>query len=324
MDIDLDIAQVRAFVAVCEQLHFGRAARQLYVTQQALSKRIQRLERAVGEQLLIRDASGVRLTEAGNRLLPHARQLLATADAAVAAARVDSRPLRVDIWGQVQDPLRQLRDLINRTPDLLVELSMRRSTVAAMEALQHGQIDAAFGRVHDLPHPWPDELARRIVLLEPLAAAVSLEHPLADSSLLDPADLRTWRYWGPTQASPSELSGYWKRFADHFDLHIDASGSNLGLDEAVQRLRDDPTMFVLLGANWTIPADAGIRRIPLDPTPCYPFSLIWRTADNHPTLSLLLRLVDEAGTKERWIAFDPRHHWLPDVDLADVQASGHA
>jgi DNA-binding transcriptional LysR family regulator len=324
MDIDLDIAQVRAFVGVCDELHFGRAASRLFVTQQALSKRIQRLELTVGEQLLVRDAGGVRLTDAGQRLLPHARQLLAAAGAAVAAARVDARPLRVDVWGQVQDPLRRLRGIIDRTPELVVELSMRRSVVAAMEALRQGQIDAAFGRVHDLTQPWPDELAQRLVLLEPLAVAVGEDHPLAGSERLVPADLRPWTLWGPRHSSSAELSGFWTHFADDFDLEVDTGGSNLGLDEAVQHLRRHPTHFLLLGANWTIPGDVGIRRIPLDPTPCYPFSLIWRAADRHPTLTLLRRLLTEAGAADGWLRFDPQRHWLPDADLADLADLGDA
>ncbi|HEY3140876.1 MAG TPA: LysR family transcriptional regulator [Acidimicrobiales bacterium] len=323
MELDLDLGQVRAFVATSEQLHFGRAAAQLFVTQQALSKRIQRLERAIGEQLFVRDTRGVRLTDAGRRFLPHARQLLATADAAAAAARLDSRPLRVDVWGHLQDPLRRLRGLIDRTPDLLVELSMRRSIVTAIEALQRGQIDAAFGRVNDLPHPWPDELAHRLVLLAPLALAVNTDHPLVDASVLHPAELTQWEFWVPAQGSPTELQGYWERFAKHFAIPIYDSGSNLGLDlgldHVLERVRDDPARVTLLGASWPVPADAGIRMIPLDPTPRYPWSLVWRTADRHPTLSLLLELIADAGTSDGWLAFDPEHDWLPDVDLANLQ-----
>jgi hypothetical protein len=68
--MELDLTQVRAFVEVAEQLHFGRAAARLFLTQQALSKRIQRLEHAVGEPLLVRGSRGVQLSDAGQRFLP--------------------------------------------------------------------------------------------------------------------------------------------------------------------------------------------------------------------------------------------------------------
>ena len=74
--MELDLTQVRAFVVTAEQLHFGRAAARLFLTQQALSKRIQRLEHSLGEPLFVRGPRGVELTEAGHRFLPHARALL--------------------------------------------------------------------------------------------------------------------------------------------------------------------------------------------------------------------------------------------------------
>jgi Bacterial regulatory helix-turn-helix protein, lysR family len=74
--MELDLTQVRAFVEVAEQHHFGRAAARLFLTQQALSKRIQRLEHTVGEPLIHRGARGVQLSDAGRRFLPHARALL--------------------------------------------------------------------------------------------------------------------------------------------------------------------------------------------------------------------------------------------------------
>ena len=97
--MDLDLAQVRAFVAAAEDLHFGRAAGRLFLTQQALSKRIARLERELGVALFTRQARAVRLTEAGHRFLAPARRALAEADRAVEAARDPGRPLRIDVWG---------------------------------------------------------------------------------------------------------------------------------------------------------------------------------------------------------------------------------
>jgi DNA-binding transcriptional LysR family regulator len=186
--VDLDLTQVRAFVAAADQLHFGRAAAQLFLTQQALSKWISRLEQALGEQLFVRGARGVELSDAGRRFLPHARSLLAAADAAF-AAHPGSWPLRIDVWGHVQAPLRMVRRVLATTPGLAIEPSMRRSLPAALEAIGRGEIDACFGRPHDLASPWPNGLSRRLVLLERLAVAVGAGHPLADAGALTSADL---------------------------------------------------------------------------------------------------------------------------------------
>jgi DNA-binding transcriptional LysR family regulator len=78
--------QVRAFVVVAEELHFGRAAGRLGMTQPPLSRQIQKLERAVGVQLLERDNRKVALTTAGDAFLQEARRMLALAAGALEQA----------------------------------------------------------------------------------------------------------------------------------------------------------------------------------------------------------------------------------------------
>src|ERR1700691_684616 len=99
--VDLDLARVRAFVAVADEGHFGHAAAVLSVSQQGLSKRVARLEVELGVRLLTRNVSGVSLTEAGRRSLGPARRLLAAADFASAAVRQEQRPLRIDEWSHL-------------------------------------------------------------------------------------------------------------------------------------------------------------------------------------------------------------------------------
>lgn len=316
--MELDLGQVRAFVVTAEQLHFGRAAARLFLTQQALSKRIRQLERTLGEPLFIRGTRGVELTGAGHRFLPHARQLLDAADTATRAAQPTAWPLRVDVWGHVQAPVRIVRRLIDQTPELLIQLSMRRSLPAALEALEHGEIDACFGRVHDLGQPWPAGLTHQPVLLERLAAAVDAEDPLANASLLRPRDLREWTLWVPAAGSAPEVLGGYQRFADHFAIAVDTSGQNLGLEGIIGQLRSRPGRFTLFGIDWPIPAQAGIALIQLDPAPCCLWSLVWRQGDQHPLLDVLLDRALQTGQTEGWLAYDPQHDWLPDIDLAEL------
>lgn len=85
--MELDLRLVRAFVAVAEQQHFGRAADELHVTQPSLSRQIHRLERQMAVRLLDRTPQGSTLTAAGAVFLPLARELLEAARSAVEQAR---------------------------------------------------------------------------------------------------------------------------------------------------------------------------------------------------------------------------------------------
>src|SRR5215210_5514321 len=79
--------QVRAFVVVAEELHFGRAAERLQMTQPPLSRSMQKLERAVGVRLFERDNRKVELTTAGKTFLTDARRILALASGALEQAQ---------------------------------------------------------------------------------------------------------------------------------------------------------------------------------------------------------------------------------------------
>src|SRR5262245_6658550 len=83
----IELRHLRSFVAVAEELNFGRAAERLYITQPALSRQIRLLERLVGCQLLQRSTRRVELTLAGEALLERARRLLGDVDDAVRAVQ---------------------------------------------------------------------------------------------------------------------------------------------------------------------------------------------------------------------------------------------
>lgn len=311
--MDLDLAQVRAFVAAARRLHFGQAAAGLHVSQQALSKRIARLEETLGVKLFERAGGGVELTAAGRRFLSPATEALHAGDAAVAAAREERRrPLRVSVWGLMFAPLRTIRAVVDAAPDVEIEIGPRPGFSAALAALRAGEIDVALGRVHVLDEPWPTGLTSRLVRLEPVRAVMSENSPMAACGTVRPADLRSSRLWFP--AAPQKVT-FLSRFAEEFDVPCDFGGANLGLDAFLDELRDRPERFSMLPSEVEIPHGSGVRALPMaDPTPLYAWHLLWRTDVRHPQLPLLLDGFAGCARTGGWLEYDPTSHWLPPAD----------
>ncbi|MEV8452541.1 LysR family transcriptional regulator [Streptomyces sp. NPDC052095] len=303
--MDLDMAQVRSFVRAAEELHFGRAAGTLAVSQQALSKRIARLESLLGTGLFQRGGNGVRLTEAGRRFLPPARRAVAAADAAVAAAVGEDRPLRVDVWGHLYAPMRTLARVAGRAGELA--LGHGRDLPSVTTALLHGDIDAAFGRVHP---PLPAGLAHRLVRLEPVDAVLNTNHPLAAEPVLRPDQLRDSVLWAP---GALDRLDFLHRFADRFGIRNTATSVNLGLAHFLAAVAEEPRRFSLVPADVPLPEVPGVRSVPLvGPTPLYAWSLLWRTGDGRPGLNGLASSCAEEAGRSRWLEYDPTREWLPE------------
>jgi DNA-binding transcriptional LysR family regulator len=315
--VDLDLAQVRAFAATADELHFGRAATRLFLSQQALSKRIARLEDELGVLLFVRGKHAVELTEAGQRFLEPARRLLADSDRAVAAARHTSRPLRLDLWGHLYGPMRTVGRVVEDMPGISTEIGLSRDLPATVTALLHGEIDVGFGRVYSLAEHSEDRLCSRLARLEPVDAVLSSDHRLAGRPEIRPADLRDSILWCP--AALGRLD-FLRHFAERFSIRAEEGGANLGLDYFIDRLGADPRRFALMPADVPLPDRADICSVPLSgPTPLYAWSLLWRRQDQHPSLDALLRRFAEIGRRLRWLHFDPGSDWLPDHDRAELR-----
>ncbi|MFJ4337480.1 LysR family transcriptional regulator [Streptomyces sp. NPDC088915] len=303
--MDLDVAQVRAFVRTAEELHFGRAAATLGISQQALSKRIARLESLLGVPLFLRDGRGVRLTEAGRSFLRPARRTVGAADAAVASVTREERPLRVDVWGHLYAPTRTLAQVAGQAGEWVP--GHGRDLPSVTEALLDGGVDVAFGRVHPPLHAG---LTHRLVRLEPVDAVLGADHPLASEPSVRPEQLGSGVLWAP---GALDRLDFLHRFADRFGVRERAASVNLGLAHFLAGIAEDPRRFSLLPADVPLPEVPDLRSVPLvDPTPLYAWSLLWRTGDVHPGRDRLTAACAAEARRSRWLEYDPARDWLPE------------
>jgi DNA-binding transcriptional LysR family regulator len=308
--VEPDIEGMRAFVVTAEELHFGRAAARLYLTQQALSKRVRRLEEALAAPLFTRTTRAVELTEAGRRLLPKARAAVSAFDLAVREVRDGGEPLRVDVYDERFTPLRMIRQASELDPRLRVELSMRQGLSVALPALRRQEIDAAFGRVHDTPAPWPGELLHRLVHLEPLVAYVPEDHALAGRDVLRPADLRPAGIAMPDPAGAVEWRGYLTRLARRLGVPLRFNPPAIGLRHLVEQFLAEKEA-VGFGEKSIDASGSGLRRIPIvEPEPLMPWSLVWHRRNPSPLLRTLLRHL----RPRRLPPASDRTVWVPDID----------
>src|SRR4051794_12498861 len=185
-----DLNQLRCFVTVAEELHFGRAAARLNMTQPPLSRQIQVLERIIDAPLLERTSRAVRLTPAGRSFLPEARRILKLAASAsftakrIAAGKTGGIKIGFTAGAAYSFLPQLVTAMQRRIPDL--ELSLKELvSVDQLEALGSGEIDVGLLRP---PVARPELDAIRVVA-EPLVAAIPSGHGLAGRPSLSLKDI---------------------------------------------------------------------------------------------------------------------------------------
>ena len=176
----MELRHLRYFVTVAEELHFGRAAKKLHISQPPLSMQIRALEAELGVMLFNRTQRSVALTQSGNALLGEARHILTRVDQAVLMTRRVSRGeigelaigfISVADYNVLPVVLREFRRAFP-----LVNLTLRESTTdAQIRDLLAGRIDVGFV----LPPINEPSLESLPILREPLIAALPDKHPLA-------------------------------------------------------------------------------------------------------------------------------------------------
>ncbi|SFM98797.1 DNA-binding transcriptional regulator, LysR family [Izhakiella capsodis] len=187
----IELRHLRYFIAVAEELHFGRAAQRLNISQPPLSQQIQALEKQINARLLVRTNRRVELTPAGEQFLLDCRQILANVDRATEkASRLHAGTVgELCIGFTSSSPFitrvsEALSHFCNQYPD--VHLQMQElNTRQQLDPIIAGSLDLGVMRNTELP----DSLTWRLLMCEPLCALLHHDHPLASEADLSVSDL---------------------------------------------------------------------------------------------------------------------------------------
>jgi DNA-binding transcriptional LysR family regulator len=291
--MSFEIAQLRQFVALAEELHFARAARRCFVTQPAMSRQLQRLERQTGLHLIDRNRRTVRLTAEGGLFLEEARAVLdrlVLAEQRVAQAlRGERGQLRLGyetsvLYGAFPGFVQHLR---KRLPDITLELSETCGAVL-LKRLHAGEIDAA------LMHPpiRSGELRQTHLFCEKLVAAVPSSNPLSKRKSLRMIDLI---------AAPQIIHAR-SQNPDFYDWRMDVWRENGAIPRVVCEADDKNTLMTLVAAGLgmaIVPASFRVVRMPAvrflpisHRLPLLETVLAWRHAGVSLVLDRILRSIN--------------------------------
>ncbi|XVQ06805.1 LysR substrate-binding domain-containing protein [Spirillospora sp. CA-255316] len=290
----MELRHLAGFVAVAEELHFGRAAERLHIAQSPLSQQIRLLERDLGVKLFDRTTRSVRLTAAGRALLEPARHLLAEASAVrrtVQAAHLGEVG-RVTLGFAGASSYSALPVLARTVTSELpgIELVLEGQTYAgeALGRIADGSLDLGFVAL-----PVRRGISARVVRLERLLLALPDGHPLADRAEVTFAELAQEPFVTFPISRGSAVreamfqacheAGFAPRIVqeapDSYAL-LALVGAGVGLAVVVESARDIHLEHVV------------IRPLAGGEVPVLPIALAWRTSDESAALAAVLRVAE--------------------------------
>lgn len=236
----MELRQLRYFVTVAEELHFGRAAERLHIVQPAVSQQVRRLERELGSNLFDRTTRSVTLTTLGHRFLPHAREVLASEARALAAIKELREEREHTIRLGTSDRIdRLLAAFTARVPGAHLDL-VHAPVEQRQRDVRSGTLDATIVRgTWDVP-----ELDFTPLWDDPVVVALPAAHPLAARDSVAFAELAEL---------PARLSSR-KRNPPLFDLIVrccrEAGFEPLLGKESITA--QDTLATLAFGPHWTV------------------------------------------------------------------------
>lgn len=298
-DIDVDLRQLRYFVAVAEELHFSRAAELLHLDQPTLSRHVRRLEATLGTRLLERTTRHVALTEAGEAFLEKAREVIEAADSAVRAVRDAAggriEALRVGMMVQVAEPLRSTAFNLfeERYPD--VELKPRSYPfIDPSCGLESGETDVALVWL-PIEHP---EIETERLFEEPRYFIVAKDHRLARRRAIRREEVDDERFFTwPDSWGLSQTAMAW---GDFFQLQPKLDGTRRVAGAEVHDEDEWLDTLVRGRAISTAPASAktyypwpGIKYIRAEGIDPAVVAVAWRRDGQNPLVVNFVELIRE-------------------------------
>jgi DNA-binding transcriptional LysR family regulator len=284
--------QLECFMAVAEELNFGRAASRLHMTQPPLTRRIRRLERDVGATLFVRTARGVELTAPGETLVEQGRRILRLGERAVELTRASQAGttgrLVVGYFGSsIFDAApRILADFVARHDGVDVVLE-RMAKLAQVEALRDGRIHVGLARVY----PAEPGMTVRDLLPEQLFVALSTRHRFRSRHRLAIADLGSEELVLFPRARPG-FADVVLRLLDDRGIQPQVHSESEDAVTAVAQVAVSQAVAVVPESATGI-AIPGVSFIPLTDAPAQPLSCIYRHDHRHPVLSRFLMFLDQ-------------------------------
>lgn len=294
----MELRHLRYFIAVAEELHFGRAADRLHISQPPLSQQIRKLEEELGVELFSRAHRHVELTHAGRVFLIEARQILSQMERAAEAAKRADRgqigPLVVacgPLAVQTVLPL-VLKVFRARFPE--VELSLKESTMQEIvEALQERTADIGLL----MPYFDSEMLQRQIVLTVPMVAALPKSHPLAKRRRIRVKQLANERF---VLCSHRSAPGFYE--------HTIGLCQRAGFTpKLAQEAGQHPTLLALVAGGYGVsvipalhnpgaPEDVALVQIQ-EPWATMQLCIAWRASDSSPVLTAFIDVVKACCVK---------------------------